>query len=55
MRCYADQGRIYQALRQYDFCCRVLQATLETGPTPQTTQVYRGIREGSVPEPSLIH
>jgi DNA-binding SARP family transcriptional activator len=55
MRCYADQGRIYQALRQYDFCCRVLQATLETGPTPQTTQVYRAIREGSVPEPSLIH
>jgi DNA-binding SARP family transcriptional activator len=55
MRCYADQGRIYQALRQYEFCCRVLQARLETGPTPQTTQVYRAIKEGSVPEPSLIH
>lgn len=54
MRCYAAQGRTYQALRQYDFCCRVLQATLETGPTAQTTQVYRAIREGSVPEPSLV-
>jgi DNA-binding SARP family transcriptional activator len=55
MRCYADQGRIYQALRQYEFCCRVLQATLETCPTPQTSQMYRAIKEGSVPEPSLIH
>jgi DNA-binding SARP family transcriptional activator len=47
MRCYASQGRIYQALRQYDFCCRVLQATLETGPAAQTTELYRAIREDS--------
>ena len=46
MRCYAHQGRTYQALRQYDFCRRVLQATLGTGPTPQTAQLHRAIREG---------
>ncbi|HEU4396247.1 MAG TPA: BTAD domain-containing putative transcriptional regulator [Actinomycetota bacterium] len=51
MRCYASQGRIYQALRQYDFCCRMLQATLETGPASQTTTLYHAIREGSALSP----
>jgi DNA-binding SARP family transcriptional activator len=51
MRCYASQGRVYQALRQYDFCCRMLQATLETGPASQTTKLYLAIRAGSVPSP----
>jgi hypothetical protein len=51
MRCYASQGRIYQALRQYDFCCRMLQATLETGPASQRTTLYHAIREGSALSP----
>ena len=51
MRCYASQGRIYQALRQYDFCCRMLQATLETGPASQTTELYLEIRAGAAPSP----
>jgi len=54
MRCYAQQGRIYQAVRQYELCCRVLQATLGTGPAAQTMQVYRAIREGSALKPSPV-
>jgi DNA-binding SARP family transcriptional activator len=46
MRCYARQGRVYQALRQYEFCCRILSATIETRPAPQTTRLYRTIRAG---------
>lgn len=46
MRCYARQGRVYQALRQYEFCCRILSATIETQPAPQTTQLYRAIMAG---------
>jgi DNA-binding SARP family transcriptional activator len=45
MSCYARQGRTYQALRQYDLCCRMLRATLETGPADETAQLYRAIRE----------
>jgi DNA-binding SARP family transcriptional activator len=47
MRCYARQGRTYQALRQYEFCCRMLRATLDVGPAPETEQVYLSIRAGS--------
>jgi DNA-binding SARP family transcriptional activator len=47
MRCYARQGRLYQALRQYDFCRRILQATLETEPAAETTRLYRAITDGS--------
>lgn len=47
MRCYASQGRIYQALRQYEFCCRMLQATLEAGPSAETVAAYRAIRAGA--------
>jgi DNA-binding SARP family transcriptional activator len=54
MRCYAEQGRLYPALRQYEFCCRVLRATLETGPAAETTRLYRGIRGGSMAEPPRI-
>ena len=44
MRCYAAQGRIYQALRQYEFCSRVLGATVDACPAPDTTRLYRAIR-----------
>ena len=47
MSCYAAQGRTYQALRQYDLCRRMLWATLETGPTEETTRLYQAIRQGS--------
>jgi DNA-binding SARP family transcriptional activator len=47
MSCYAHQGRTYQALRQYELCCRMLQATLDTGPADETTQLYRAIKQGS--------
>jgi DNA-binding SARP family transcriptional activator len=47
MRCYAGQGRVYQAIRQYEFCRRVLNATLQAEPGLQTTQLYRAVRAGS--------
>src|SRR4029453_18574551 len=47
MRCYAAQGRNYQALRQYEFCQRVLRATVDVSPGPQTTLLYNTIRSGS--------
>jgi len=50
MRCYAAQGRIYQALRQYEFCSRILKATVDADPGPETTQLYRSIRYSSARE-----
>ncbi len=50
MRCYAAQGRIYQALRQYEFCSRILKATVDVGPAPDTIQLYRAIRYSSAQE-----
>ena len=50
MRCYAAQGRIYQALRQYEFCSRVLRVTVDADPAPDTTQLYRTIRSSSARE-----
>lgn len=50
MRCYAAQGRIYQALRQYEFCSRVLKAAVDADPAPDTTRLYRAIRCGSARE-----
>ena len=47
MRCYANQGRTYQALRQYEFCSRMLKATLDTEPSPETVQVCRSLRAGA--------
>jgi DNA-binding SARP family transcriptional activator len=44
MRCYAAQGRIYLALRQYEFCSRILKATVDVDPAPDTTRLYREIR-----------
>jgi len=50
MRCYAAQGRIYQALRQYEFCSRILRATVDADPAPDTTRLYRAIRYNSAQE-----
>jgi DNA-binding SARP family transcriptional activator len=55
MRCYASRGRFYQAVRQYEFCCRMLKRTLEVEPAPETTLLYRAIRASSAEdaEPAL--
>lgn len=50
MRCYTAQGRIYQALRQYELCSRVLRATVDACPAPDTTGLYRAIRSSSARE-----
>jgi DNA-binding SARP family transcriptional activator len=47
MRCYASQGRRYQALRQYEFCQRILRATIDASPARDTTELYHAIRSGS--------
>jgi DNA-binding SARP family transcriptional activator len=48
MRCYADQGRVHQALRQYELCRRVLDTTIGVGPSPETIALRDAIRRGSV-------
>jgi DNA-binding SARP family transcriptional activator len=50
MRCYATQGRIYQAVRQYEFCRRILRATIDASPAPDTTMLCHVIRTGSAAE-----
>lgn len=50
MRCYAAQGRTYQAVRQYEFCTRILRVTIDASPTPDTTVLYDVIRNGSAAE-----
>ncbi|MFI6829971.1 BTAD domain-containing putative transcriptional regulator [Kribbella sp. NPDC050241] len=50
MRCYAAQGRTYQAVRQYEFCTRILRVTIDASPTPDTTVLYDVIRTGSAAE-----
>ncbi|HKA68285.1 MAG TPA: BTAD domain-containing putative transcriptional regulator [Actinomycetes bacterium] len=47
MRCYADQGRTYQALRQYEFCQRILRATIDASPARDTTALYHAIRSSA--------
>lgn len=53
MRCYAHQGRAYQAMRQYEFCRRIMAVTLGVDPELRTTRLYREIRAGSAREPAL--
>jgi DNA-binding SARP family transcriptional activator len=47
MRCYAAQGRTYQALRQYEFCGLILRSTIDASPGPETTALYQAIRTNS--------
>jgi DNA-binding SARP family transcriptional activator len=44
MRCYAAQGRTYQALRQYELCRRVLRATVDADPGRETVLLCQAIR-----------
>jgi DNA-binding SARP family transcriptional activator len=48
MRCYVDQGRLHQALRQFELCRRVLDTTLGVAPSPETIGLRDAIRRGSV-------
>ena len=44
MRCYAAQGRIHEALRQFELCSRALATTLGSGPSRATTALLHSIR-----------
>jgi DNA-binding SARP family transcriptional activator len=48
MRCYVDQGRVHQALRQFELCRRVLDTTLGVAPSPETIGLRDAVRRGSV-------
>ncbi len=44
MRCYARQGQVHLALRQYQACVDSLRSELEVEPSKATAQLYRQIR-----------
>jgi DNA-binding SARP family transcriptional activator len=44
MRCYAKQGRVHEALRQFEFCSRALATTLGSGPSRATVELHHSIR-----------
>ncbi len=44
MRCYAKQGHVHEALRQFEFCSRVLATTLGSGPSRATVELHHSIR-----------
>jgi DNA-binding SARP family transcriptional activator len=50
MRCYAAQGRIYQALQQYELCRRVLRANVDVDPEQETMLLGEAIRGSSARE-----
>lgn len=43
MRCYAKQGRVHEALRQFEFCARALATTLGSAPSRTTVELHRSI------------
>jgi DNA-binding SARP family transcriptional activator len=44
MLCYAQQGRVHEALRQYELCSRALATTLGSGPSRATVELHHSIR-----------
>jgi DNA-binding CsgD family transcriptional regulator len=40
MRHYAGQGRVHQALRQFELCVRALRATVDTAPSAATVRLW---------------
>jgi DNA-binding SARP family transcriptional activator len=40
MRCHMQRGERAQALRQYQLCCKILQAEFNATPEPATTQLF---------------
>jgi DNA-binding SARP family transcriptional activator len=51
MRVLALGGQRGAALAQYETCCRLLAEELEVEPAPETTQLYRQIRDGTLSVP----
>lgn len=48
MRCYAGQGRIHQALRQYELCTRALRVTVDAEPSAATQRLREAVVAGRV-------
>lgn len=48
MRCYASQGRVHLALRQFDLCVRALRATVEAEPSAETVRLRDAVLAGTV-------
>ena len=48
MRCYAGQGRVHQALRQFELCVRALRATVDADPSAVTVRLRDAVLAGSV-------
>lgn len=46
MRCYARQGELGQALRQYRSLAEFLQAEFNAPPDPETIDLYESLRRG---------
>ena len=49
MRAHVGAGRRAEALRQYQYCERVLDEELGVQPTPETMALYRSILHGEAP------
>jgi len=48
MRCYAGQGRVHLALRQFELCVRSLRATVDAAPSAATVRLRDAVLAGSV-------
>lgn len=46
MRCYARQGELGQALRQYQQLRQLLRSELDIDPSAETTLLYGRLRRG---------
>jgi DNA-binding SARP family transcriptional activator len=44
MRCYATQGNINLAVRQFEVCRQALRTTLAVNPATETVELYRDLR-----------
>ncbi|MGQ0573737.1 MAG: AfsR/SARP family transcriptional regulator [Pseudonocardia sp.] len=57
MRCFAEQGRPHLAVRQFEFCRRVLRASLGVEPATETVRLLHAVREpagaGGGPAPAV--
>lgn len=55
MRLLAASGQRAAALAQYETCCKILSAELGIDPMPETTDLYRQIQLGTLPDLHLPH
>jgi DNA-binding SARP family transcriptional activator len=54
MRSYARQGRVREALRQFELCSRALATTLGSGPSQATVELNRSIRTSRLNHPGTL-